>query len=120
MVIEAAGGWIAGSLALLADSAHMLTDSASLAMSYAAVRAASRPATAEMSYGHHRWQVLAALTAWPFYCWRDGSQWKPCNGCTPGPLYPAGRLLAMASLFTDRNQYPMWHMVAEPLTEFTS
>jgi cobalt-zinc-cadmium efflux system protein len=61
MVIEAAGGWIAGSLALLADSAHMLTDCASLAMSYAAVRAASRPATAELSYGHHRWQVLAAF-----------------------------------------------------------
>jgi cobalt-zinc-cadmium efflux system protein len=61
MVIEAVGGWIAGSLALLADSAHMLTDCASLAMSYAAVRAASRPATAELSYGHHRWQVLAAF-----------------------------------------------------------
>jgi cobalt-zinc-cadmium efflux system protein len=61
MVIEAIGGWIAGSLALLADSAHMLTDCASLAMSYAAVRAASRPATPKMSYGHHRWQVLAAF-----------------------------------------------------------
>jgi cobalt-zinc-cadmium efflux system protein len=61
MVIEAVGGWFAGSLALLADSAHMLTDSASLAMSYAAVRAASRPATESMSYGHHRWQVLAAF-----------------------------------------------------------
>ncbi len=61
MVIEAAGGWIAGSLALLADSAHMLTDCASLAMSYAAVRAGSRPATLKMSYGHHRWQVLAAF-----------------------------------------------------------
>jgi cobalt-zinc-cadmium efflux system protein len=61
MVIEAVGGWIAGSLALLADSAHMLTDCASLAMSYAAVLAASRPATKAMSYGHHRWQVLAAF-----------------------------------------------------------
>jgi cobalt-zinc-cadmium efflux system protein len=61
MVIEAVGGWIASSLALLADSAHMLTDCASLAMSYAAVRAAGRPATAQMSYGHHRWQVLAAF-----------------------------------------------------------
>jgi len=61
MVIEGIGGWIAGSLALLADSAHMLTDCASLAMSYAAVRAASRPATVSMSYGHHRWQVLAAF-----------------------------------------------------------
>lgn len=61
MIIEAVGGWISGSLALLADSAHMLTDCASLAMSYAAVLAASRPATKAMSYGHHRWQVLAAF-----------------------------------------------------------
>jgi cobalt-zinc-cadmium efflux system protein len=61
MIIEAVGGWIAGSLALLADSAHMLTDCASLAMSYAAVLAAARPATRAMSYGHHRWQVLAAF-----------------------------------------------------------
>jgi cobalt-zinc-cadmium efflux system protein len=61
MVIEAVGGWLASSLALLADAGHMLTDCASLAMSYAAVRAASRPATAEMTYGHHRWQVLAAF-----------------------------------------------------------
>jgi len=61
MIIEVVGGWISGSLALLADSAHMLTDCASLAMSYAAVRAASRPATLKMSYGHHRWQVLAAF-----------------------------------------------------------
>ncbi len=61
MVIEMAGGIIAGSLALLADAAHMLTDTASLAMSYAAVRAALRPATQQMSYGHHRWQVLAAF-----------------------------------------------------------
>jgi cobalt-zinc-cadmium efflux system protein len=61
MIIEAVGGWLAGSLALLADSAHMLTDCASLAMSYAAVLAAARPATKAMSYGHHRWQVLAAF-----------------------------------------------------------
>ena len=61
MFVEAAGGLIAGSLALLADAAHMLTDAASLAMGYAAVRAAARPATPAMSYGHHRWQVLAAF-----------------------------------------------------------
>jgi cobalt-zinc-cadmium efflux system protein len=61
MLIEAAGGLVAGSLALLADAGHMLTDCASLAMSYAAVRAGTRPATVSMSYGHHRWQVLAAF-----------------------------------------------------------
>jgi cobalt-zinc-cadmium efflux system protein len=61
MVAEAIGGWIAGSLALIADAAHMLADAGALAMSYAAVRAASRPASDVMSYGHHRWQVLAAF-----------------------------------------------------------
>jgi cobalt-zinc-cadmium efflux system protein len=61
MIAEAIGGWIAGSLALIADAAHMLADAGALAMSYAAVRAATRPATDVMSYGHHRWQVLAAF-----------------------------------------------------------
>jgi cobalt-zinc-cadmium efflux system protein len=61
MVAEAIGGWIAGSLALMADAAHMLADAGALAMSYGAVRAAHRPATDVMSYGHHRWQVLAAF-----------------------------------------------------------
>src|SRR5271155_2773573 len=42
MVAEAIGGWIAGSLALMADAAHMLADAGSLAMSYAAVRATRR------------------------------------------------------------------------------
>jgi cobalt-zinc-cadmium efflux system protein len=61
MVAEAIGGWIAGSLALVADAAHMLADAGALAMSYGAVRAAHRPASEIMSYGHHRWQVLAAF-----------------------------------------------------------
>ncbi|WP_028006438.1 cation diffusion facilitator family transporter [Solimonas flava] len=61
MFAEVVGGLIAGSLALLADAAHMLTDAAALAMAFVAVRAARRPATPTMSYGHHRWQVLAAF-----------------------------------------------------------
>lgn len=61
-LIEAVGGIVAGSLALLADAAHMLTDAAALGMSYAAVRAARMPASGRLSYGHHRWQVLAAFT----------------------------------------------------------
>jgi cobalt-zinc-cadmium efflux system protein len=61
MVAEAIGGWIAGSLALMADAAHMLADAGALLMSYWAVRAAHQPATQIMSYGHHRLQVLAAF-----------------------------------------------------------
>jgi cobalt-zinc-cadmium efflux system protein len=61
MIAEAIGGWIAGSLALVADATHMLADAGALAMSYAAVRTARRPASELMSYGHHRWEVLAAF-----------------------------------------------------------
>jgi cobalt-zinc-cadmium efflux system protein len=61
MLAEAIGGWIAGSLALLADAAHMLADAGALAMSYGAARAVHRPASVGLSYGHHRWQVLAAF-----------------------------------------------------------
>jgi cobalt-zinc-cadmium efflux system protein len=61
MLAEVAGGLLAGSLALLADAGHMLTDSAALALSWYAFRVARRPATPARTYGHGRVQVLAAL-----------------------------------------------------------
>ena len=59
--IEIAGGLITGSLALLADAAHMLTDVAGLALAVVAIRFAERPATPEKTYGYVRMEVLAAL-----------------------------------------------------------
>ncbi|HEX2524781.1 MAG TPA: cation diffusion facilitator family transporter [Geminicoccus sp.] len=61
MGVEAAGGIISGSLALLTDAGHMLTDAAALAISWYAFRASRRPATLQRTYGHDRLQVLAAL-----------------------------------------------------------
>ncbi|RMG31302.1 MAG: cation diffusion facilitator family transporter, partial [Gammaproteobacteria bacterium] len=62
MVVEAIGGWLAGSLALLADAGHMLTDTASLAIAwYAAHVAGTRPPDRLRSYGYHRLQIVAAL-----------------------------------------------------------
>jgi cobalt-zinc-cadmium efflux system protein len=61
MIVEVIGGVLSGSLALLADAAHMLTDTAALVLSWYAVRAARLPATPERSYGHARLEVLAAL-----------------------------------------------------------
>ncbi len=61
MLAEVAGGLISGSLALLADAGHMLTDSAALALSWYAFRVSRRPSTPRHSYGQHRFQVLAAL-----------------------------------------------------------
>src|SRR5579872_5928577 len=61
MVVEAAGGWWSGSLTLLADAGHMLTDSAALALALVAQRAMRKPTDALMSYGRDRFSVLAAL-----------------------------------------------------------
>ena len=61
MVVEFVGGILANSLALLADSAHMLTDVAALALSLFAIWFAQRPATPEKTYGYLRIEILAAL-----------------------------------------------------------
>ncbi|MDO8288910.1 MAG: cation diffusion facilitator family transporter [Parvibaculum sp.] len=61
MVIEAIGGWWSGSLALIADAGHMLTDTGALALAWLAVRFARRPADGAHSYGYHRAEILAAF-----------------------------------------------------------
>src|SRR4051795_8310074 len=61
MVVEAVGGWIAGSLALLADAGHMLTDAGALGLSLLSAWIALRPASASKTYGYQRWEILAAL-----------------------------------------------------------
>lgn len=60
MLVEVAGGLIAGSLALIADAGHMLTDAAALGFAYVAVLVSGRPIDAQRSYGYHRFPVLAA------------------------------------------------------------
>ena len=62
MVIEVVGGLVTGSLALLADAGHMLTDVAALGLSAFAMWMAARPSTPEKSYGYHRAEILAAVT----------------------------------------------------------
>src|SRR5258708_2644834 len=58
---EAVGGWLAPSLALLADAGHMLADVAALGLAVFVARVAQRPATPERSYGLQRLEILAAL-----------------------------------------------------------
>ena len=61
MVAEVVGARLSGSLALLADAGHMLTDVAGIAMAVAAVTFASRPATAQRTFGYYRVEILAAV-----------------------------------------------------------
>jgi cobalt-zinc-cadmium efflux system protein len=61
MLVEIAGGVISGSLALLADAGHMVSDAAALGMSWAALRIGRRPADSARSYGYRRFEVLVAF-----------------------------------------------------------
>ena len=76
MGVEIAGAVISGSLALLADAAHMLTDAGSLALAWLGYKFAEKPADETRSYGFGRLKILAAFTngiallalaAWIFY-----------------------------------------------------
>jgi cobalt-zinc-cadmium efflux system protein len=59
--VEVAGGLLTGSLALLADAAHMLSDNLALTIALLAVWLAGRPSTPERSFGYQRAEILAAL-----------------------------------------------------------
>ncbi|HVQ39764.1 MAG TPA: cation diffusion facilitator family transporter, partial [Pyrinomonadaceae bacterium] len=61
LVAEVVGGLLTGSLALLADAGHMLTDVAGLCLALMAIQFAERPATPERTYGFYRVEILAAL-----------------------------------------------------------
>ncbi|MER3581259.1 MAG: hypothetical protein C4347_00075, partial [Patescibacteria group bacterium] len=62
MLAEAIGGWWTGSLALLADAGHMLTDVAALALALFAAWFSARPANSRKTYGYYRLEILAAFT----------------------------------------------------------
>ncbi len=61
MVVEVVGGIISGSLALLADAGHMLTDTMALALAAMAFHVSKRPPDGNLTYGYQRFQILAAF-----------------------------------------------------------
>src|SRR6059036_477844 len=61
MLVEAVGGWVAHSLALLSDAGHLLADVGALGLSLGVAYLARRPATAERTFGLLRLEILAAL-----------------------------------------------------------
>ena len=60
-VVEAAGGWLAGSLALISDAGHMVTDAASFVVALIAATVTARPPSQRASYGYARAEVIAAF-----------------------------------------------------------
>lgn len=95
--VEAAAGLVSGSLALLADAAHMLSDALALSLALFAAWLAHRPATPERSFGWRRAEVLAALAnalvlvalgAW--IIWEAGGRLSDPPGVTGGWVLAAG------------------------------
>ena len=60
MVVEAIGGWLTNSLALLSDAGHMLSDALSLGIALLAFRFGAKAANAGKSFGYRRFEILAA------------------------------------------------------------
>ena len=73
MLVEVIGGLVANSLTLLADAGHMFLDASALGFSWYAILISQRAQDERLSYGYHRWQVLAAfvngLTLLALVCW---------------------------------------------------
>ena len=61
VVVEAVGAWLSGSLALLADAGHMLTDAAGIVIALSASLIAGRPVSPRRTFGYHRAEIFAAV-----------------------------------------------------------
>ena len=109
MIVEVAGGLISGSLALLADAGHMLSDSAALGLTWFAFRMGKRRADSRRSYGYKRLETLVAfvngltlfvITGWIVYeaiC--RFSRPSPVLGKTMLIVAVAGLLANIAAFF---------------------
>jgi cobalt-zinc-cadmium efflux system protein len=95
--LEALAGWYANSLALITDAGHNLTDVIALALSWYALRLATRPANSRKTFGYHRAGVIIALfnaatlivlTIWIFY--------EAYQRFTAPPEVQSGLLIAVA------------------------
>ena len=112
MFVEVAGGLLANSLTLLADAGHMFLDASALAFSWYAVRLSRRLTDERLSYGYHRWEVLAAfvngLTLMGLVVWILIEAWGRLQ--TPQTMVPLPALLvASAGLVVNLIAYRWLH-----------
>ena len=99
LVIEVVGGITSGSLALLADAGHMLTDVAGLLIALAAMSAGRLPATSSRTFGYRRVEVLAAgvnaILLFAVAGWIGFEAWERWQA---PPDIASGSMLAFASV----------------------
>jgi len=112
MIFEAVGGYLANSLTLLADAGHMLLDSSALGLSWYAMRLSQREQDHRLSYGYHRFQVLAAfvnaLTLFALAGWILFEALSRLDN--PQPMLPIPALLvAFGGFMVNITVYRMLH-----------
>lgn len=96
LVVEVIGGLVSGSLALLADAAHMLHDVAALGLALFAMRFAERPATPEKTFGWYRLEILAALANGILLLVITlGIAWEAVSRAMDPPVVEGGLMLAV-------------------------
>ena len=133
MIVEVVGGIMSGSLALLADAAHMFTDAGAIALALFAMWMANRPASVERTFGYHRTEVLAALVnalslwliaGWIFFeAYRRLSEPPEVQGPLMLGVGAVGLLVNIAVVFILHRsaehsinvEAAFWHVVADLL-----
>ena len=109
MFAEVIGGILSGSLALIADAGHMLTDAASIALAMVAMYYAEKTASAQHTFGFHRLEILAALlnalTLWLIAAWVVIEAW---HRMTDVPDVKGGLMLTVGTIGLFVNVGAAW------------
>lgn len=109
MVAEVVGGIVSGSLALLADAGHMLTDFAALALAWFAFRLARRPADWRRTYGFDRFSVLVAfVNGLSLFVIAAFIVWEAVERLQAPPAIAAPTMLWVAVLGLGVNIFAFW------------
>lgn len=112
MVVEAVGGLVSGSLALLADAGHMLTDAVALGLAYAAFRLGRQAADSRRTFGYLRFEVIAglvnALTLFGIVVWIVYEAFQRFS--SPQDVL-AGPMFAIAAIGLLVNVFVLWFLM---------
>ena len=109
LVVEVAGAWWTGSLALLADAGHMATDAGGLALALFAIWVAGRPPTPEKTYGYYRAEILAALVnGLVLLAVAAGILWEAYRRLLAPPAVLGAPMLAVAAAGLAVNLGALW------------
>ena len=116
MVAEALGGWVSGSLALVSDAGHMLTDVASLGLALVAAWLSGRPPDGKRTYGFRRAEVLAAqVNVGALFLLAGWIGWEAVDRLRhPGPPIRLGIMALVAAVGLAANLSILWLLNREP------